>query len=52
MATGERLRLALEELGQAEDLGRVVDPLLALVCGHLRHLQSECHVVGDRHVGV
>ena len=37
---------------EAEDLGRLLDPLLALLGGHLRHLQRERHVVGDRHVRV
>ena len=52
LTTGERLGLALEELGQAEDLGGVRDALAALLGRHLGHLQGEGHVVGDGHVGV
>ena len=41
LATGEGLGLALEELLEPEDPGCLLDPLVALLSGHLRHLQRE-----------
>ncbi len=52
LATGECLGLALEELLQVQDAGRLFHALLALIDGHLRHLQREGHVVRNSHVRV
>ena len=52
LAAGELLRLAVEELLEAEDAGRLVDPLLDVGLGDLPQLQPERHVVADRHVRV
>ena len=52
LATGERLRLAVEELLEAKDLGRLLDPPVDLRLRRLAQLQPEGHVVEDRHVRV
>ena len=52
LTTRERLRLAVEVLHQPQDLGGLLDALLALLGRHLGHLQGEAHVVGHAHVRV
>jgi hypothetical protein len=48
----ERLRLAVEVLGEPEHLRGLLHTLVALLHGHLRHLQREAHVLRDAHVRV
>ena len=52
LTTREGLRLTVEEVLQAEQLGGFLDALLALGLGHVLHLQCEAHVVTHGHVGV
>ena len=52
LAAGESLRLAVEVLGQAEDLGRLPDPLVDLVFRGARNLEGEAHVVVHAHMRV
>ena len=52
LAARQLLRLAVEQLLEAEDPGRVVDPLLDVGLRDLPELQPERHVVADRHVRV
>ena len=52
LAARERLRLAVQVLGQPEDLGGVVHPSGDLVLAHLPELQGERHVVVHGHVRV
>ena len=52
LAAGELARLALEQLLDAEDLGRVPHALRDLGLGELPQLQPERHVVVDGHVRV
>ncbi len=52
LATGERLRLAVQELLQVEDLGRFPDPLGDHVLGLAGDLEREAHVLADAHVRV
>ena len=52
LAAGELARLALEQLADAEDLGRLLDALLDLGLGEFAHLQAERHVVVHAHVRV
>ncbi len=52
LTTRQCLRLALEVLGETQDLGGLGDAPLALLRVDLRHLQGEAHVVGHRHVRV
>ena len=52
LATGERLRLAVQELLEVEDLGRFPDPLGDHVLGLAGDLEREAHVLADAHVRV
>jgi hypothetical protein len=52
LATGERLRLAVEELLQAQPVCGLLDTLLALGLGDPSHLQGKGHVVAHSHMGV
>ena len=52
LAAGQRGRLALEVLLEAEHLGGLVDPALDLILGRLPQLQAERQVLLDRHVRV
>ena len=52
LAAGQLLRLAVEELLQAQDPGGLADPGFDLGLGELAELQPERHVVPDRHVRV
>src|SRR5262245_15365478 len=52
MAARELPGLALEELLDAQDVGRLLHALLDLGLGELPHLQAEGHVVVDGHVGI
>ena len=52
LPTGERPGLPLQELGQAEDGGRLADPPVNLRLGHPAELQREGHVPVHRHVWV
>ena len=52
LAAGQRGRLALEVLLQAQHLGGLADPALDLVLGRLAQLQAEREVLLDRHVRV
>jgi hypothetical protein len=52
LAAGELARVALEELGEAQDLGGAADPLLDDVLGRLRELEGERHVLLHGHVRV
>ena len=52
LAAGELLGLAVEQLLELEDPGRLVDPLLDVRLGDLAQLEAEREVVADRHVRV
>ena len=52
LAAGQRLRLAVQQLGDVENARRIVDALLDLVLGELAQLQPERHVLERRHVRV
>ncbi len=52
LATGEVLRLAVEELGEVEDLGGALDPLGDLGLGTLLDRQRKAHVLPHGHVWV
>ncbi len=52
LPSGERFRLPLEELLEAEDLRRLSDPAVDLLFRELPKLEAERHVVVDGHVGV
>ena len=52
LAAGERLRLAIEELLEAQDPGRFADALVDLGFRRLAQLEPERQVVVDRHVRV
>ena len=45
LAAGERLRLAVEQLGDVEDARGMIDALLDLVLGEFAQLQPERHVL-------
>ena len=48
LATGELGRFAVQEIGQVEQLGGLLDLLAALVGRHPAQLEREAHVLGDR----
>ena len=52
LAAGERLGLAVQILGDIQDLGRLTDLPVDFVLGRLAQLQGEGHVFIDRHVRV
>ena len=52
LAAGEGLGLAVQVLGDAQDLRRLIHPGLDLILGVLPQLQGELHVLPDGHVGV
>src|SRR3954468_17572243 len=52
LTTGERLRLAVQVLGEVEDLRGLLDLLPDLRLVDAGDLEREAHVVGDRHVRV
>ena len=52
LAAGQRLGLPVQILGDAQDLRRLVHPLLDLLLGHFLQLQGEFHVLPHRHVGI
>ena len=52
LAAGQGLGLALQVLGDVQDLGRLLDAAVDLVLGQLAQLQGEGHVLVHRHVGV
>src|SRR5579883_3378409 len=52
LAAGELARVARQQLHQAENLGRALDPDVDLALRRAAQLQRECHVVGDRHVRI
>ena len=52
LATRQCLWLALQVFLDLEDVGGLMDPALDLVLGELPQLETEGHVVVDRHVGV
>ena len=52
LPTGERARLALQEVGDLERLGRLADPSRDLLLRELPVPQPEREVVLDRHVGI
>ena len=52
LAARELLGLAVQELGDVEDLGRLLDPPVDLVLGRALELQPERHVLVDVHVRV
>jgi len=52
LAARELLGLAVEKLGDIEDLGRLLDPPIYLVLGRALELQPERHVLVDVHVRV
>ena len=52
LTTGERLRLAVQVLGEVEDLRGLLDLLADLGLVDAGDLEREAHVVGDGHVRV
>ena len=52
LTTGQSLRLAVEVLGQVENLSGLLDALANLVLRSAGDLQGEAHVVGNGHVRV
>ena len=52
LAAGEGLGLAVQVLGDVQDLGGFLDPLVDLGFVHLAQLQGEGHVLIDRHMGI
>ncbi len=52
LAAGELARIASKELGQAENLRRLVDAFFDEALLGAPELQREAHVVGDRHVRI
>ncbi len=52
LAAGELLGLAVEQVGDLQDAGRVLDPRLGGLGVDLRQLEAEAHVVVDGHVRV
>ena len=52
LAARELARIASEELGQTQDLGGLVHPLLDQFLLDPPELQREAHVVGDGHVRI
>jgi hypothetical protein len=52
LATGERLGLAVEQVGDLQGAGSEVDSALDLIPVHLPQLEAERHVVVDRHVRI
>ena len=52
LAAGQSLRLAVEQLLDAQDLGRLADQLVDLVLGLLAQLEAERHVVIHGHVRI
>ena len=52
LTAGQLGGLAVQELGEVEDLGRLLDLLAPLVGRHPAQLQREAHVLGDRLVRV
>ncbi len=47
LTAGQLGRLAVQELGEVQDLGRILDLLAPLVGGDAAQLQRETHVLGD-----
>ena len=47
LTAGQLGGLAVQELGEVEDLGGLLDLLAPLVGGHAAQLQREAHVLGD-----
>src|SRR5690606_22305317 len=52
LAAGELLRASIQQLVDAEDRGRLLDPLTNLLFRELPQLQAEGHVLEDRHVRI
>jgi hypothetical protein len=52
LTTGEGSRAPVEVIGDLEDLGRLLDPVVDLLVGHLPQLEAEGHVVVHRHVRI
>ena len=52
LATRKRLRLTVEILGNAQDLGSRANLAVDLVLGDLLELERKCHVLVHRHIGV
>ena len=52
LAAGERLGLAVEILGDVQNLGSLADLLVDLVLGGVTQLQREGHVIINGHMGV
>src|SRR5436309_2564103 len=52
LAAGERLRLAIEERLQSENLGGLADAFVDFALGRLAQLEAEREIVIDRHVRV
>ena len=52
LTAGQRLRLAVEVFGDAENLGGLVDLLLDLLLGDLLELQGEGHIFKHGHVRI
>ena len=52
LAAGELLGLAVEQVGDLQDAGGVLDPLLGGLGVDLRELEAEAHIVLDGHVRV
>ena len=52
LSAGEGLRLAVEILGDVEDLGSLADLLIYLILRHLLELKGEGHIFINGHMGV
>jgi len=52
LAAGELLRLALQVLGDAEDVGRLLHPAVHFVARRLADLEAELQVLPHRHVRI
>ncbi len=52
LPTGRFFGLALEQLFQPQDIGRVLDTLLDVLRGNMTQIQAERHVVVDGHVRI
>ena len=52
LASRELMRLAVEELLDPQQRGRIANPLVDLAAGHLGHLQGKGNIPVDRHVRI
>ena len=52
LTTGESLRLSVKQMADVEDLSGFFHAAIDLCLGILSELQTECHVLTNRHMGI